>query len=50
MEASFLAQNFVPLMFVGLFVVLLTGYPVAFGLAIVGLGLILSLFCISLVS
>lgn len=38
MEASFLAQNFVPLMFVGLFVVLLTGYPVAFGLAAVGLG------------
>lgn len=38
MEASFLAQNFVPLMFVGLFIVLLTGYPVAFGLAAVGLG------------
>jgi TRAP-type mannitol/chloroaromatic compound transport system permease large subunit len=37
-EASFLAQNFVPLMFAGLFVVLLTGFPVAFGLAAVGLG------------
>jgi TRAP-type mannitol/chloroaromatic compound transport system permease large subunit len=36
-EASFLAQNFVPLMFAGLFVVLLTGFPVAFGLAAVGL-------------
>ena len=33
MEASFLAQNFVPLMFAGLFVFLLTGIPVAFGLA-----------------
>jgi TRAP-type mannitol/chloroaromatic compound transport system permease large subunit len=37
-EASFLAQNFVPLMFAGLFIVLLTGFPVAFGLAAVGLG------------
>ncbi len=36
-EASFLAQNFVPLMFAGLFIVLLTGFPVAFGLAAVGL-------------
>ena len=36
-EVSFLAQNFVPLMFAGLFVVLLTGFPVAFGLAAVGL-------------
>ncbi len=36
-EATFLAQNFVPLMFIGLFVVLLTGFPVAFGLAAVGL-------------
>jgi TRAP-type mannitol/chloroaromatic compound transport system permease large subunit len=36
-EATFLAQNFVPLMFAGLFVVLLTGFPVAFGLAAVGL-------------
>ncbi|HEY6135361.1 MAG TPA: TRAP transporter large permease subunit, partial [Rubrivivax sp.] len=37
MEASFLAQNFVPLMFVGLFVFLLSGIPVAFGLAATGL-------------
>ena len=36
-EASFLAQHFVPLMFAGLFIVLLTGFPVAFGLAAVGL-------------
>lgn len=36
-ETTFLAQNFVPLMFAGLFVVLLTGFPVAFGLAAVGL-------------
>ena len=36
-EVSFLAQNFVPLMFAGLFIVLLTGFPVAFGLAAVGL-------------
>jgi TRAP-type mannitol/chloroaromatic compound transport system permease large subunit len=36
-EASFLAQNFVPLMFAGLFVLLLTGFPVAFGLAATGL-------------
>ena len=30
MEASFLAQNFVPLMFAGLLALLLTGFPVAF--------------------
>lgn len=36
-ETSFLAQNFVPLMFAGLFVLLLTGFPVAFGLAATGL-------------
>ena len=28
-EVSFLAQNFVPLMFAGLFIVLLSGFPVA---------------------
>jgi TRAP-type mannitol/chloroaromatic compound transport system permease large subunit len=37
MEASFLAQNFVPLMFAGLFVFLLSGIPVAFGLAATGM-------------
>lgn len=37
MEASFLAQQFVPLMFIGLFVFLLTGFPVAFALAACGL-------------
>ena len=37
METTFLAQQFVPLMFAGLFVLLLTGFPVAFGLAAVGL-------------
>jgi TRAP-type mannitol/chloroaromatic compound transport system permease large subunit len=37
MDASFLAQNFVPLMFAGLFVFLLSGIPVAFGLAATGL-------------
>jgi len=37
METTFLAQQFVPLMFAGLFVVLLTGFPVAFGLAATGL-------------
>jgi TRAP-type mannitol/chloroaromatic compound transport system permease large subunit len=37
MEAGFLAQNFVPIMFAGLFVLLLTGFPVAFGLAATGL-------------
>ena len=34
---AFIAQNFVPLMFAGLFVFLLTGIPVAFGLAATGL-------------
>ena len=34
---AFIAQNFVPLMFVGLFCFLLTGIPVAFGLAATGL-------------
>jgi len=37
MQSSFLAQQFVPLMFTGLFVLLLTGFPVAFGLAATGL-------------
>ncbi len=37
METTFLAQQFVPLMFAGLFVLLLTGFPVAFGLAATGL-------------
>jgi TRAP-type mannitol/chloroaromatic compound transport system permease large subunit len=35
--AAFITQNFVPLMFVGLFVFLLSGIPVAFGLAATGL-------------
>jgi len=34
---AFIAQNFVPLMFTGLFFFLLTGIPVAFGLAATGL-------------
>jgi TRAP-type mannitol/chloroaromatic compound transport system permease large subunit len=34
---EFIAQNFVPLMFGGLLVFLLTGFPVAFGLAATGL-------------
>ncbi|MEO5734485.1 MAG: TRAP transporter large permease subunit [Rubrivivax sp.] len=34
---AFIAQNFVPLMFCGLFFFLLTGIPVAFGLAATGL-------------
>ena len=34
---AFIAQNFVPLMFAGLFFFLLTGIPVAFGLAATGL-------------
>ena len=38
MEATFLAQNFVPIMFGGLLVMLLTGFPVAFALAACGLG------------
>jgi TRAP-type mannitol/chloroaromatic compound transport system permease large subunit len=37
MQTTFLAQQFVPLMFIGLFAVLLTGFPVAFGLAATGL-------------
>ena len=37
METTFLAANFVPLMFAGLFLLLLTGFPVAFGLAATGL-------------
>lgn len=37
MESTFLAQQFVPIMFAGLFVLLLTGFPVAFGLAATGL-------------
>ena len=35
--AEFITQNFVPLLFSGLFVFLLTGIPVAFGLAATGL-------------
>ena len=34
---AFIVQNFVPLLFAGLFVFLLTGIPVAFGLAATGL-------------
>jgi TRAP-type mannitol/chloroaromatic compound transport system permease large subunit len=34
---AFIAQNFVPLMFAGLFFFLMTGIPVAFGLAATGL-------------
>lgn len=37
MQETFLFQQFVPLMFIGLFVILLTGFPVAFGLAATGL-------------
>jgi len=37
MQTTFLAQQFVPLMFIGLFTLLLTGFPVAFGLAATGL-------------
>ncbi len=37
MQTTFLAQQFVPIMFAGLFVLLLTGFPVAFGLAATGL-------------
>ena len=37
METSFFAQQFVPLMFCGLFAFLLTGFPVAFALAATGL-------------
>ncbi|MFY7903894.1 MAG: C4-dicarboxylate ABC transporter, partial [Rubrivivax sp.] len=35
--SAFIAQNFVPLMFGGLLFFLLTGIPVAFGLAATGL-------------
>ena len=38
MQTTFLAQQFVPLMFAGLFALLLTGFPVAFALAATGLG------------
>ncbi|MDH3209207.1 MAG: TRAP transporter large permease subunit [Burkholderiaceae bacterium] len=37
MQATFLAQHFVPLMFAGLLILLLSGIPVAFGLAAAGL-------------
>jgi TRAP-type mannitol/chloroaromatic compound transport system permease large subunit len=37
MQATFLAQNFVPLLFAGLLFFLLTGFPVAFSLAATGL-------------
>ena len=36
-EMDFITQNFIPLLFAGLFVFLLTGFPVAFGLAATGL-------------
>ncbi|MBP6007777.1 MAG: TRAP transporter large permease subunit [Rhodoferax sp.] len=39
MQTTLLAQQFVPLMFIALFAILLTGFPVAFGLAATGLGL-----------
>ncbi len=53
MQTSFLAQQFVPIMFAGLFVLLLTGFPVAFALAATGLafgfmGMELGLFPASL--
>ncbi len=38
MQTTLLAQQFVPLMFAGLMVLLLTGFPVAFALAATGLG------------
>ena len=38
METSFIAQQFVPIMFAGLLAFLLTGFPVAFALAATGLG------------
>lgn len=38
METSFLTQQFVPLLFCGLLLMLLTGFPVAFALAATGLG------------
>ncbi len=39
MQTTLLAQQFVPLMFIALFALLLTGFPVAFGLAATGLAL-----------
>ena len=39
MQTTLLAQQFVPLMFLALFTILLTGFPVAFGLAATGLAL-----------
>jgi TRAP-type mannitol/chloroaromatic compound transport system permease large subunit len=39
MQTTFLAQQFVPLMFMALFAILLTGFPVAFGLAATGLAM-----------
>ncbi|MDZ7936859.1 MAG: TRAP transporter large permease subunit [Rhodoferax sp.] len=39
MQTTLLAQQFVPLMFLALFAILLTGFPVAFGLAATGLAL-----------
>lgn len=39
MQTTLLAQQFVPLMFIALFAILLTGFPVAFGLAATGLAL-----------
>ena len=50
---AFVTQNFVPLMFAGLFFFLLTGFPVAFGLAATGLlfgfvGMQLDLFPLNL--
>lgn len=49
MLASFLSDNFVPIMFCSLILILLTGFPVAFGLAATGLlfgvlGITLDLF------
>ncbi|MFN4120118.1 TRAP transporter large permease subunit [Acidovorax sp.] len=38
MLATFLTQNFVPLLFGGLLLLLLTGFPVAFALAAAGMG------------
>ena len=44
MQTTFLAQQFVPLMFMGLFAVLLTGFPVAFGLAFGFIGIEAGIF------
>jgi TRAP-type mannitol/chloroaromatic compound transport system permease large subunit len=38
MLVTFLTQNFVPLLFCGLLLLLLTGFPVAFALAAAGMG------------